>query len=97
MKIANILDCLIGKLPCTYLGSKPSDFFWQYLIDQFNRKLVGWKGTLLSQAGKIQLLKATLQNLPVYALSLFNIPSKFAEIIDKLKKDSFGLGWRKRK
>ncbi|XP_057860364.1 uncharacterized protein LOC131069069 [Cryptomeria japonica] len=63
-KIANILGCSDGVLPSTYLGlplgSKPSDYFWLSLIDHFNRKLAGWKGGLLSQAGKVQLLKSTL-------------------------------------
>lgn len=40
----------------------------------------------MSQAGKVLLLKAPLQNLPVYALSLFKIPAKFVEIIEKIQK-----------
>lgn len=87
-KIANILDCRIGLLHSTYLGlplgPKPSETFWLSLIDRFNRKLASWKGTLLSQASKVLFLKATLQNLTVYALSLFKIPSKYAEIIEKI-------------
>lgn len=100
-KIANILGCKIGSLPFAYLGlplgSKPSDSFWLFLIDQFNRKLAGWKGALLSRAGKIQLLKTTLQNLPVYALSLFKIPSKLTEIIEKILKIFLWLGVEERK
>lgn len=51
-----------------------------------NSKLAGWKGAILSQASKVTLLKATLQNLPIYALSLFKTPRNFAEAIERIQK-----------
>lgn len=90
-KMARIIDCEIEALPSIYLGLplglKPPDSFWNVLVDRFSKKLASWKGTLLSQVGKIQLLKATLQNLPIYALSLFKIPSKYADAIEKIQKN----------
>jgi hypothetical protein len=47
---------------------------------------------MLSQVGKIQLVKATLQNLPTYALSLFGIPIKFAEIMERIQRDFLWSG-----
>lgn len=89
-KIANILGCGVNSLPSTYLGlplgSKTLDSFWISLVDRFNRKLSGWKGALLSQAGKVLLLKASLKNFPIYALSLFKIPTKFVDIIKRIQK-----------
>lgn len=86
-KLAQILGCQIEPLPSTYLGlplcSKPLESFWISLVEKFNKKLSGWKGALLSQAGKIQLLKASLQNLPVYALSIFKILVEYAKAIEK--------------
>lgn len=76
---------------------KPPDSFWLSLIDRFNKKLAGWKEALLSQAGKIQLFKSSLQNLPVYALSLFKIPSKFAEVIERIQKRFLWSGVEERK
>lgn len=56
-RIASILGCGIGSLLGNYLGlplgSKPSESFWKGIIDRFNKKLAGWKGSTLSQAGKI--------------------------------------------
>lgn len=76
-KIAKIIGCKVDMVPSTYLGLPlgltPPNSFWNMIIDKFNKKLAGWKGSILSQAGKLQLLQATLQNLPVYALSLFGI------------------------
>ncbi|XP_059064119.1 uncharacterized protein LOC131856371 [Cryptomeria japonica] len=70
-RITDILGCDTSSFPSTYLGLticlKSIDTSWLSLIDRFNKKLAGWKGALLSQMGKLQLLKSTLQNLPVYA------------------------------
>ena len=90
-KIANILRCSIGSFLRTYLGlplgPSPSDTFWEDLVKKFNKKLVGWKGNKLSQAGKVILLKVCLQSLPTYASSLFRIPTKFADAIDKIQRN----------
>lgn len=90
VKIARIFGCRVKSLPSSYLGLslclKPLDSFWCLLVDKFRKKLAGWKGSLLSQARKIQLLKASLQNLPIYALSLFKISAKYAEAIEKIQK-----------
>ena len=69
------------------LGPKPPKSFWNGIIDRFNKKLASWKGVSLSQAGKHTLVKSTLQNLPTYALSLFGIPVKHAEKMEKIQRE----------
>ena len=87
-KIACILGYGVGSLPFTYLGLplglNPIDSFWNGILDRFNKKLADWKGATLSQASKCILVKYTLQNLPTYALSLFLIPTKFSERMEKI-------------
>lgn len=101
IKIARILGCRVDSLPATYLGLplslKPPNSFWLSLVERFSKKLVGWKGALLSQAGKLQLLKASLQNLPIYTLSLLKIPDKFADAIEKIQKRFLWLGVEEKK
>lgn len=100
-KIAKILGCSIGSLPSSYLGLplglKAPDSFWEDLINKFSKKLASWKGNLLSQAGKLTLLKASLQSIPTYALSLFKIPSKYAEAIDKIQRNFLWTGTEEKK
>jgi hypothetical protein len=100
-KIAKILGCGVGNLPSIYLGlplgSKPLDSFWNSIIDRFSKKLAGWKGAILSQAGKCQLVKSCLQNVPLYALSLFNILSKYAEKMERIQWDFLWTGHEGRK
>lgn len=69
------------------LGSKPLESFWNSIFDRFNKKLAHWKGATLSQPGKCTLVKSIFQNLPTYALSLFGIPSKHADIMEKIQRD----------
>jgi len=48
----------------------------------------------LSKGGKVNLLKSTLSNLPIYFLSLFPIPASVANHTEKLHRDILwgGLG-----
>lgn len=89
-RIVGILGCGIGRFLASYLGlplgTKPSDSFWKGIIDRFNKKLASWKGSTLSQASKVQLVKVTLQNLLMYALSLFGILTKFVEIMERIQR-----------
>lgn len=91
----------IGNLPMSYpglpMGLEPPNSFWKGLIDRFNKKLAGWKGTILNQDGKIQLVKSTLQNLPTYAMSLFGIPAKYANILGKFQRDFLWSGLEEHK
>lgn len=63
-KIAGILGYRVESMPATYLGLpigiKLPDSFEKRIIDRFNKKLGGWKGTTLNQAGKFLLVNATL-------------------------------------
>ena len=48
--------------------------------DQVGRKIVGWKGKLLSNAGRKILIKAVGQATPTYTMSIF-------KLLDLLCKD----------
>lgn len=51
-----------------------------------------WKGSILSSAGKFLLIKSMLQNLPIYIMSLYKIPSTYRERIERIQKNFLWQG-----
>ena len=59
------LPSLVGK------GKKSS---FNYIKERVSRKLQGWEGKLLSQAGREVLIKSVIQAIPTYTMGCFKIP-----------------------
>ncbi|KAG9447964.1 hypothetical protein H6P81_014092 [Aristolochia fimbriata] len=71
----SILHCNRIQLPSSYLGlplfqTKNNKAQWNPIVEKYQRRLEGWKGQLLSQAGRATLIRATLAGIPNYWLSL---------------------------
>ncbi|XP_074309562.1 uncharacterized protein LOC141644043 [Silene latifolia] len=47
--------------------------------DKLCKKLQGWRGKILSRAGKEILIKAVANSLPTYVMSVFKIPANFCD------------------
>ncbi|XP_074287486.1 uncharacterized protein LOC141612574 [Silene latifolia] len=47
--------------------------------DKLSKRLQGWRGKILSRAGKEVLLKAVANSLPTYVMSVFKIPENFCD------------------
>lgn len=90
-KIAIIWGCTIASFPGLYLGlpfdSNLLNTFQEMLIDKYNKKPTGWKGSLLSQVSKVVLLKSSLQSLHIYALSLFKMPIKYVDAMERMQRN----------
>jgi hypothetical protein len=70
-----IFCCKIGNFPFTYLGvplhhDKLRREDIQPIIDKITRRILGWKGKLLSYGARLTLLKACLSNIPIYLMSI---------------------------
>ncbi|KAK9988414.1 hypothetical protein SO802_028653 [Lithocarpus litseifolius] len=57
---------------------------FSFIKDRVWKKLQGWKGMLLSRAGKEVLIKVVAQSIPTYTMSVFQIPSKLCDELDAL-------------
>ena len=56
----------------TIIGRSKKDIF-SFLKERISNKIEGWKERLLSRAGKEVLLKAVVQVIPIYMMSIFKI------------------------
>lgn len=48
------------------------------------KRLQGWEGKLLSQAGREVLIKSVIQSIPTYVMSCFKLPITFCHEIESL-------------
>jgi hypothetical protein len=90
--LASILGCEVASLPLDYLGlplgaPNNTSHIWDGILEKMERRLAGWKRPLLSKGGRVTLIKSTLANIPSYYMSLFKIPVKVANRIEKLQRD----------
>ncbi|KAK9672291.1 hypothetical protein RND81_12G089800 [Saponaria officinalis] len=52
--------------------------------EKLRKKLLGWRGLLLSKAGREVLIKAIAQSIPIYAMSIFKLPAKVCDELRSL-------------
>ena len=84
----------VAELPIRYLGiqlgaNHRKVATWRPIIDKIEKKLSGWKASLLSQAGKLVLIKTVLNSLPIFYLGLFKMPKSVAKKIISLQSRFF--------
>jgi hypothetical protein len=98
-ELASILGCGVASLPIKYLGlplgAKYEDpNIWTGIIEKMENRLAGWKRLYLSKGVRLTLINSTLLNLPTYFLSLFPIPMRVVNRLEKLQRDFFwgGIG-----
>ena len=61
------------RLPAMVGRNKKASF--DHLKQRVWKKLQGWEGKLLSQAGREVLIKAVIQAIPTYTMSCFKLPT----------------------
>ncbi|XP_057774901.1 uncharacterized protein LOC130993882 [Salvia miltiorrhiza] len=86
---ASFLHCKIGYFPCLYLGTKIGGRSngvseWKFLVDKVSNKIASWRKRPLSLAGRITLVKAVLQSIPVYQLAYAFIPKTVLKNLNSL-------------
>ncbi|XP_025678637.1 uncharacterized protein [Arachis hypogaea] len=87
----SFLGCKEATLPVRYLGiplgANPRMVkTWKPIIDKVEEKLSLWKSKVLNKAEKLVLIKAVLNNLPVYYLSLYKMPKAVMEKLISLQR-----------
>lgn len=88
---ARALLCKVGELPIIYLGLPIGGNMsridaWKPIIKKIEKRLASWKGRMLSIAGRLTLIKASISSLPLYYMSLFPAPKGVVEKINGLQR-----------
>lgn len=81
----------IANFPLKYLGlpitlSRTKLVHLQFVLDRIRARLAGWKGKLMSIAGRRVLVRLVLSSLPTFAITALRVPKKFLKEVDKSRR-----------
>lgn len=87
----NILGCTQGSFPQTYLGLPLSNEKLKLnafapIISSADRYLSGWWASLLNHHGRLILVNAVLDSLPVYAMGALQLPPGVIDALDARRR-----------
>ena len=88
-KYSNLPGKYLG-LPLHFKKVRRNDL--QPLIEKINNRLAGWKGKLLSKAGRETLVKAVLSAQPIYHLTVFPPQKWLLQTIDRMRRNFLWKG-----
>lgn len=94
--VTGVLGCPVKELPIVYLGlplsvRKPAKAQVQPLMDRVAKNLAGWKPRLLSPDARLAIIKHVLMALPLYFMSVLELP---AWAIKEIEKKCRGFLWK---
>lgn len=90
--LANILHCKVETLPFKYLGmplgaSRKQTSILEGVLEKFKSKLALWRKRFLSKAARIELINSALSSLPIYFMSLIQMPVSIEKQMSKHMRD----------
>ena len=75
----------LGKylgFPLKHPGSSSQEY--NFILDKIKQKLLGWKASMLSLAGRSMLIQASSAAIPSYIMQCVQLPSKILEGLDRV-------------
>jgi hypothetical protein len=83
-----LLNFKIGSIPFNYLGvpiykGKPKTSYLHPIADKIKLKLSAWKTSLLTMAGRVQLVKAIIQSMIIYNITLYSWPVSLIKEVER--------------
>ena len=73
-------------------ATRKKETIWNPILEKMEKRLTGWKMMYLSKGGKVNFIKSTLSSLPTFFLSLYPVPIKVANLMEKLQSDFLWSG-----
>lgn len=96
-QIAQNLGFTIGTLPFQYLGvpifkGKPKYIYFNSIADRVKCKLAAWKASLLSMAGRVQLIRSVIQSMLLHCLTIYSWPARLLKDLEKWMRNFIWSG-----
>lgn len=90
-KCSERINCRFEVIPMVYLGlplgANPNSIqTWKPIIEKFETRLVGWKAKTLSIGRRVALLRSVLSSLPIFYMSIFQIPKGVIKELEKIER-----------
>lgn len=95
--IINLLGCRVGTLPFNYLGvpifkGRPKACYLQPIADKVKSKLSAWKASLLSIAGRVQLVKSVVTSMLTHTFAIYSWPISLLKDMERCIKNFIWSG-----
>jgi hypothetical protein len=93
LEMANtFLNCRLGSVPFSYLGlpigaNPKSESTWDPLLDHLRKQLFSWRNKHISLGGRIVMLNAVLNAIPIFYLSFLKIPVQVWKIVKRTQRE----------
>jgi ribonuclease HI len=80
-----------------YLGvpifrGKPKAVYFQPIVDKVKLKLASWKASLLTYAGRIQLVKSVIQSMLIYSITTYSWPVSLIKELERYMRNFIWSG-----
>lgn len=97
LKVANMLNCNVGKMPFTYLGLPMSiekivmrDLC--YISQKVEKRMQSWRSGYLSYGGREIKINSCLSSAPLYAMGFYSLPEGFHAKMDAARSKFYWQG-----
>ncbi|XP_058756625.1 uncharacterized protein LOC131629842 [Vicia villosa] len=95
--LADLLGFSTAFPPFIYLGApifvgRPKASHFQFVADRIHIKLAAWKASLLSMAGRVQLVKSVIHSMMIHYMTVYNWPASIIKNIEKWMRNFIWSG-----
>ncbi|CAI8613253.1 unnamed protein product [Vicia faba] len=94
---SQFLFCCIDQIPFKFLGIQVGInprrcCAWKSVVEGLKKRMSGWKARSLSIGGRVTMINAILNSVPVYVMSFYKAPKKIIKQIIQIQSRFLWLG-----
>jgi hypothetical protein len=88
----SFLNCKRGSIPFKYLGlhigaNPRREVTWEPLLDHLRKRLLSWRNKHISLGGRIVMINAVLNSIPIFYLSYYKMPNKVWKKVVRIQRE----------